>query len=98
MIHAISLSISLSVVHQLIWLLRTVDSEPFVHTPLDLYAFIALAPSSSTVDKLIEVVESDNNRREKEMDRSGNAGHRSLNVRIYVVMISLCRRWSFLLI
>ena len=69
------------------YLLRTV--EPFVHTSLDLYAFIALSPSSSTVNGLIKMVKSDNDRRQQEMDRMGCAGDRLLNVRI--ITISLYR-------
>lgn len=53
--------------------------EPFVHTSLDLYAFIALSPSSSTVNGLIKMVKSDNDRRQQEMDRRGGAKYRSLN-------------------
>ncbi|KAF8801382.1 hypothetical protein BYT27DRAFT_7115088, partial [Phlegmacium glaucopus] len=53
--------------------------ESFVYTSLDLYAFIALAPSSSTVNGLIEMVKSDNDRRQGEMDRRGNVGGRLLN-------------------
>jgi hypothetical protein len=86
MTHVTLLSVSLRVVH---WRgssdLRTVES--FVHTSLDLYAFIALTPSSSTVNGLIKMVRSDNDRRQEEMDRRGNAGHRSLDVRICVVTI-----------
>ena len=37
------------------------------------------------------MVKSDNDRRQQEMDQRGNAGHRSLNVRIYAVTISLYR-------
>ncbi|KAF8899777.1 hypothetical protein CPB84DRAFT_1680960 [Gymnopilus junonius] len=40
--------------------------ESFVHTSLDLYAFIALAPSFSTVEQLINMVKSDNDRRVRE--------------------------------
>ena len=58
---------------------------------LDLYAFIALAPSSSTVSGLIEMVKSDNDLHQWEMDRRGNAGGHLLNVHIYVVTISLHR-------
>ena len=61
--------------------------ESFVHTSLDLYAFIALVPSSSIVNELIEMVKSDNDRRQQEMDQKGHAKRRSLNVRIYVVTL-----------
>lgn len=55
----------------------------FVHTPLDLYAFIALASSSSTVNGLIEMMRSDSDRWQQEVDRRGlNAGGRSLNLRM----------------
>ncbi|KAF8344504.1 hypothetical protein F5887DRAFT_1075330 [Amanita rubescens] len=53
--------------------------EPFVHMSLDLFAFIALTPSSSTVNELIEMVKSDNDRRQQEMDRKGIERGRSLN-------------------
>ena len=37
------------------------------------------------------MVKSDNDRRQQEMDRRGNAGDRLLDVRIYVITISLYR-------
>jgi len=37
------------------------------------------------------MVKSDNDRRQQEMDQKGRAGIRVLNVRIYVIMISLYR-------
>lgn len=67
--------------------LKTVEVS--IHTLLDLYAFIALAPSSSTVDGLIQMVKSDNDLRQQEMDEAGHARDRLLNVRTYVVTISL---------
>ena len=88
--HVTSFSVSLMVLH---WRnssdFGTVES--FVHTSLDLYAFIALVPSSSVVNELIEMVKSDNDRRQREMDQRGHARRRSLNVRIHVVTISLSR-------
>jgi len=53
--------------------------EAFLHTSLDLYAFIALVPSMSTVKGLIKMVKSDNDRRQREMDRKGLEPGRSLN-------------------
>jgi hypothetical protein len=35
------------------------------------------------------MVKFDNDRRQQEMDRMGHAKHRSLNVRIYIVTMSL---------
>jgi hypothetical protein len=59
--------------------------EAFVHTSLDLYTFIALTASSSTLCDLIEMVKVDNNWRQQEMDETGVTGRavpRMLNVTI----------------
>src|SRR5260370_29635874 len=47
---------------------------------LDLYAFIAVTPSSSTLDGLITMVKSDNSQRQMEIDKSGRFISRSLDV------------------
>jgi hypothetical protein len=62
-----SLSVSLNVIVP-VWLIWLQTVEPFVHTSLDLYAFIALAPSSSTVEQLINIVKSDNEQRLQRMN------------------------------
>jgi hypothetical protein len=54
--------------------------EAFVHTSLDLYAFIALTASSSTLCDLIEMVKVDNNRCQQEIDESGHTLPRMLDV------------------
>ncbi|KAF9512295.1 hypothetical protein BS47DRAFT_1372848 [Hydnum rufescens UP504] len=53
--------------------------EAFVHISLNLYAFIAITASSSTLDNLIMMVKSNNNCRQQEMDERGVASHRLLN-------------------
>ncbi|KAF8809017.1 hypothetical protein BYT27DRAFT_7284830 [Phlegmacium glaucopus] len=53
--------------------------ESFIHTALDLYAFIAITASLSTLNDLIEMVQSDNDRRQLAMDDHGLYFHRSLN-------------------
>jgi hypothetical protein len=62
--------------------------EPFVHTSLDLFAFIAITGSSSTLHDLINMVKVDNNRRQQEMDETGYDVPRELNVN--VLFISTC--------
>jgi hypothetical protein len=64
--------------------------EVFVHTSVDLYAFIALKAFSSTLCDLIEMVKIDNNRRQQEMDETGRAVPRMLNVN--ALLISSCQR------
>ncbi len=63
--------------------------EAFVHTSLDLYAFIAITASSSTLHDLIEVVKVDNNRRQQDMDETGHVVPRMLNVN--TLLISACQ-------
>ncbi|KIL65240.1 hypothetical protein M378DRAFT_178411 [Amanita muscaria Koide BX008] len=53
--------------------------EPSVYASLDLYAFIALTPSLQTLNKLIDNVKCDNDRRQKEMNMGGKARRHSLN-------------------
>jgi hypothetical protein len=62
--------------------------EAFVHTSLDLYAFIAVTASSSTLDDLLDMVKSDNQRQQQEMDQFGITSGRSLNVSPHFVIIS----------
>ncbi len=49
---------------------------------LDLYAFIAITPSSSNLDELIKVVKAENNRRQQEADTSGDLLPRNLDVSV----------------
>ncbi|KAH9992714.1 hypothetical protein BJV74DRAFT_877832 [Russula compacta] len=53
--------------------------ESYIHTSMDLYAFIAIVPSSSTLDELIQMVKSDNDVRQRAIDRQGLMVYRSLN-------------------
>ncbi|KAI0298917.1 hypothetical protein BC826DRAFT_88993 [Russula brevipes] len=53
--------------------------ESHIHTSLDLYAFIAITPSSSTLDKLIQMVTSDNDARQHAIDGKGVMIRRSLS-------------------
>jgi hypothetical protein len=57
-----------------------VTVEAFVHTSLDLYSFIAITGSSSTLHGLIEMVRVDNNRRQRAMDETGDSIPRKLKV------------------
>jgi hypothetical protein len=45
--------------------------EASVHLSLEVYAFIALTASSSTLHGLIEMVKADNNQRQEDMDETG---------------------------
>ncbi|KAK2464686.1 hypothetical protein APHAL10511_003262 [Amanita phalloides] len=45
--------------------------EAFVHTSLDLYAFIAVTASSSTLEDLLQMVKLDNDRRQQVLDETG---------------------------
>jgi len=45
--------------------------EPFAHTSLDLYAFLAVTPYASSLRDLIAMVRLDNSRRQKELDAEG---------------------------
>lgn len=60
--------------------LKTV--EPNIHASMNLYAFIAIVPSSSTLDELIQMVKSDNDKRQRGMDCCGVMAYRSLNVNV----------------
>lgn len=51
-----------------------------MHTSLDLYGFIAVAPSASTLASLTEMVKSDNDARQQQIDEDGSVDLRSLNV------------------
>ena len=53
--------------------------ESFVHTALDLYAFIAMTASLSTLDNLIQMVKSDNDRRQLAMDEGEVTIRRTLD-------------------
>ncbi|KAM6495239.1 hypothetical protein JOM56_009862 [Amanita muscaria] len=53
--------------------------EPSVYASLDLYAFIALTPSLQTLNRLIDIVKCDNDRRQEQMDRGGYPSWRSLD-------------------
>ena len=55
---------------------------PSVHASLDLYALIAVTPSSSTLDELINVVKADNDRRQQDADTSGDLLPRKLDVSV----------------
>ncbi|KAF5373473.1 hypothetical protein D9615_009468 [Tricholomella constricta] len=53
--------------------------EAFVHTSLDLYAFIAVTASLPTLDDLLQMVKSDNDRRQRMLDETGIAPTRLLD-------------------
>ncbi|KAH9975300.1 hypothetical protein BGW80DRAFT_1296329 [Lactifluus volemus] len=53
--------------------------ESYIHTSLDVYAFIAITPSLSTLDNLIQMVKSDNDYRQSEMDEIGRLYPRKLD-------------------
>ncbi|KAF5373278.1 hypothetical protein D9615_007399 [Tricholomella constricta] len=53
--------------------------ESFVHTSLDVYGFIAFTASIATLDSLIQMVKSDNDRRQAEIDMWGTANRRFLD-------------------
>lgn len=46
--------------------------ECFVHTALELFACVAITPSLSTLNDLIEMVQSNNDRRQPKMDEKGD--------------------------
>ncbi|KAF8220871.1 hypothetical protein L208DRAFT_1416005 [Tricholoma matsutake] len=56
--------------------------EAFVHTSLDLYGFIAVAPSASTLASLTAMVKSDNDARQQQIDEDGSVDRRSLDFSI----------------
>jgi hypothetical protein len=49
---------------------------------MDLFWMIAIAPSSSTLDELTQVVKSNNDHRQRELDSTGISAPRSLDVRV----------------
>jgi hypothetical protein len=51
-----------------------------VHTSLDLYGCIAVAPSASTLASLTATVKADNDARQQQIDEDGSVDLRSLNV------------------
>jgi len=53
--------------------------EPHIHISLDLYAFVAIVPSSSTLDELINMLKTDNTLRQHLMDK-GVKKHRNIDV------------------
>jgi hypothetical protein len=59
--------------------------NPDIHTALDLYAFVAVTGSATSLDALIQLVRSDNNRRQDEMNRLGASTPRQLDVRCLLV-------------
>ena len=63
--------------------------ESFLHTALDLYAFIAVTASLSTLNDLIEMVQSDNDHRQLTMDEDGADLYRSLNVSSHLLNVGL---------
>ena len=64
--------------------------EPFVRASLDPCAFVAITPSSSTLDGLIEMVESDNKRVRRAID-ADVLTNRSLFVSARLVARHPCR-------
>lgn len=54
--------------------------EGFVHASLDLYAFIAITASSATLEELREMVQKDNDTRQRELDTEGELLPRALDV------------------
>jgi hypothetical protein len=61
----------------------------FIHTSLDLYAFIAITASAPTLDGLINMVQANNNSHQQELDEVGAAPHRALNVNTRLFCIIL---------
>jgi hypothetical protein len=61
--------------------------EGFVHTALDQYAFIAITASFSTLNDLIEMVQSDNDRRQLAMNDTGIDIRRSLDVSAHLLNV-----------
>lgn len=51
-----------------------------VHASLDLYAFVALTASLPTLTQLIDMVRTDNNCRQEQVNTSGATRGRTLNV------------------
>jgi len=86
MMHATFRTVSLNV--RLTWIFLTIDYlwrcavDPSIHVSLDLYALIAITPSSSNLDELIKVVKAENNRRQQEADTSGDLLPRNLDVSV----------------
>ncbi|OBZ66131.1 hypothetical protein A0H81_13738 [Grifola frondosa] len=54
--------------------------EAFIHTSLDLYALIAITASASTLEDLITMVKRDNDARQAEIDQTGAARPRFINL------------------
>jgi len=79
-------TVSLNV--RLTWIFLTIDYlwrcavDPSIHVSLDLYALIAITPSYSTLNELINVVRADNDRRRQVADTSGDLLPRNLDVSI----------------
>lgn len=68
--------------------------ESFVQTSLDHFAFVAITPSPSTLDGLIEMVESENKRVQKAMD-AGVRTVRSLTVNPHPLALRQCGKLIF---
>ncbi len=84
--HATFRTVSLNV--RLTWIFLTIDYlwrcavDPSIHVSLDLYALIAITPSSPTLNELISAVRADNDRRQHEVDASGILRPRNLDVSV----------------
>jgi len=61
---------------------------------LELYAFIAVTASSSTLDDLLEMVKSDNDGRQRMLDETGLAPTRSLDV-MSALLVNVARTLTF---
>lgn len=53
--------------------------EEFVHTSLNIYAFIAVTASTSTLDGFLKIVQSENQRQQQLMDETGSHYRRELD-------------------
>ena len=86
---AISPSVSLGYLRVLCVITRPIfcTVEGFVHAALDQYAFIAITASLSTLNALIEMVQSDNDRRQLAMNDTGIDIRRSLDVSVHLLKV-----------
>ena len=57
--------------------------DPSIHTNLDSYALIAVAPSIQTVNALLKMVKDDNDMRQHIMDQTGGCPLRNIDVSHY---------------
>ncbi|SRR6266404_802940 len=88
-------TVSLNV--RLTWIFLTIDYlwrcvvDPSIHVSLDLYALIAITPSLSILNELINVVRAENDRRQQEADASGVLRPRILDVSVpFIRSMSEC--------